>query len=64
MHGYGNCEVCNFLFTNKKEMIAHMKTTHGNFLCNYCGKSYLTPSRLKSHETRHINMSQEGFGKR
>lgn len=63
IHGFGNCEVCNFHFKDKKEMKEHLMS-HGSFQCSYCGKSFLTPSRLKHHETRHVNMAQEGFGRR
>lgn len=54
IHNVGlKCESCQVPIETKEELIKHMKSFHGDLTCQYCGKVFVIPSKLKSHEMRH-----------
>ena len=52
------CKDCGKGFSNKNNMIVHVKRLHRNQkdkICKDCGKAYLNESELKAHE-RYVHM--------
>lgn len=50
------CEICSHAFTDKSNLIAHVKTVHEKitrFKCDECSKKYFYQSCLNKHKIKH-----------
>uniref|UniRef100_A0A336KMN4 CSON012579 protein n=1 Tax=Culicoides sonorensis TaxID=179676 RepID=A0A336KMN4_CULSO len=54
-----NCHICGIETTSKQSLYGHirMKHTERAFHCEYCSKSFATPSRLREHTAIHTGIS-------
>lgn len=56
-----NCEICNLELPTRLHVRQHVDLMHSQepSVCGICHKSFKLPSRLKTHEKRHLDSKNE-----
>lgn len=48
-----NCQKCPLLFTSFAKINEHMNTHYQNYICDTCGKAFVSKSRFRTHVQSH-----------
>lgn len=48
-----NCQMCNAVFSSFCKINEHMNTHYKNYVCDACGKAFISKSRFRTHVQSH-----------